>query len=779
MPAHRIPTALVLLSSIAACAAPASDAASLGQDSNASLAHPHAFEIGANEWTSELAPFEQFRIASGAPSNEPRLCHVYTYWDIVHHDPAGGDQTHPLQGLIQWMGQAEASCDEVLVTFQGPQQKGSEAPPSVAQFESSFVAFVHLADPGQALASWKGKLSYTPWNEPNNQANSGNGLQRPISPELAAAYYLALRSHCDPSAGCKVAAGDLATNGATANDIEWNCENDNVAGDTPGHCAAPSSVNASDRPPSYLDRYKNHIAGNATAFGLRSGFRPEYFAYHPWHDVNGYIESRSPCSSYADCTTRRLLTSLGGTWGGAEIWDTEVGVGLQTSPAPDRNTTQPCGAAFLVQLTSLSPRIKRLYYMRFAGGNGPLVDGSGLRPAGQVLASESLVYEGVRCADTGMLATYANPVIPMFSLAGSDTGTLEAHPSEGCPDPTGIRTSNGKFYIYCTSYTMPYSRYDGFPIFESDSLGGNSWKRAGSIIADSGPGRSSWPAWIKDSHGKRYGNFWAPDVHELPSGKFVATYAAPCGATQCIGMAWSDGPTGPWTHSNEPFISKSNNGAGPGNTYDPNLLVSSSGQLYLYWTVAGAGIHGAEVAAASSGELSFTSAPQRLMPSGSVGGEGPYMIQRGATFYLFYSTDPTGGIVYNYQVHVRQSSSPLGVFSGEDRIVLEHSAQADGGPVKGTAFVGTGGNSVIQSAADGTDFLVYHGIRVPDGNACPGVDPTDGHPVSRDAKTNPYCRTQGERQAMLDPITWKPDGSGAEWPTVRDGTPSSGAMMVP
>ena len=177
MPATRIPMTLVLLSSIAACAAPASeDVASLGEQSHASFAHPHAFDVGANEWTSELAPFEQFRVASGAPANEPRLCHVYTYWDIVHHDPAGGDQTHTLHGLVQWMAQAAPSCDEILVTFQGPQQKGAEAPPSVAQFESSFVAFARLTDPGQALASWKGTLSYTAWNEPNNKAGTGNGL---------------------------------------------------------------------------------------------------------------------------------------------------------------------------------------------------------------------------------------------------------------------------------------------------------------------------------------------------------------------------------------------------------------------------------------------------------------------------------------------------------------------------------------------------------------------------------------------------------------------------
>jgi hypothetical protein len=744
--------------------------------SDVSHARPHSFDVGMNEWTSEFGPFATFRAESGATG--PRLCHAYTFWDVAHRDPPSGDQTHTLHGLEGWFAMAASACDEVLVTFQGPQiQGGDEAPPSVAAFESAFVAFLHLTDPGQPLHAWAGRLSFTPWNEPNNAANSGNGLQENISPELAAQYYMAARRHCAPSAGCKVAAGDLATNGGTADDIEWNCADDNVSADAPQHCAAPSQFNTSGKAPSYLDRYKNEIAVHAAAFGLPAAFRPEYFAYHPWHDVNSYIESNATCDAYGDCVTRRLLQSLGGTWGGAEIWDTEIGVGLQTSPAPDEQTTQPCGASFLVQLTDLSPRITRVYYMRFAGGNGPLFDGGSLRPAGQVLAGGALTYPGARCHDTGLLATYTNPIIPMFRLTASDSSSPSALPSEGCPDPTGIKTSSGEYYVYCTSYTSPYSRYDGFPIFSAGSLAG-PWTRVGSIIEDSGPGRSSWPRWIHDSSGKRYGEFWAPDVHELPTGKFVATYAAPCGSVQCVGVAWSDHPAGPWTHAGTPLITTANNGAGWGTTYDPNLLVTSDGHLYLYWAVGGAGLYGAEVGAAPSGQLGFASAPVKLASWGAAGAEGPYVIERGSTYYLFYSNDPEGGILYDYQVHVLRSSSPLGGFDEEGPLVMHKSSVANGDSVSTKAFVATGGNSVIQDATDGVDFLVYHAIVVPEGKACPGVDPSSGGRVQRDAQ-NPYCRVQGERQAMLDPITWKPDGKGGEWPAVNDGTPSTWAVMVP
>jgi hypothetical protein len=358
----------------------------------------HAIDIGMNEWPSEFPAFEEFRRASG--SSEARLCHVYTYWNIAHEDSPTHDATHKRAGLIQLMHDAAAHCDEVLVTFQG-KQATPEAAPHETDFEHAFVAFQRMTDPGQPLASWRGKLSYTPWNEPNNQNPSGSGLTGPISPELAARYYLAIRKHCHPSNGCKVAAGDFATNGGTARDIELNCADDADPANSPTHCAHRSSVNPGNAPPSYLDRYKNFIARHATEFGLRPGLRPEYFAYHPWHEVNAYIESHEPCSTYADCTTRRLLHSLAGSWSGAEIWDTEIGVGLQTNPAPNESV-QACGAAFLVALTKLSPRIKRIYYMQFAGGNGPLFDGTALRPAGTVLAHRQTTYRGARCPATGM-----------------------------------------------------------------------------------------------------------------------------------------------------------------------------------------------------------------------------------------------------------------------------------------------------------------------------------------------------------------------------------------
>ena len=378
--------------------ADAADGASPDAAVDAPPVPPPRFFIGMAGQNSELVAYTTFRTALGTPASELRLCHTYTYWDIVDHDPAGATGVHTLVGLKSWLVQAQGACDEVMITFQGAQQATPTTAPSVAAFEQAFVAFLAVPE----MAAWQGRMSFTAWNEPNNPANSGNGLQNPVSPELAAQYYLALRRHCNPTSGCKLAAGDFATNGNFWNDLEWNCANDNDPANTTTRCAAPSSQNPTNAPPSYLDRYKNYIALHATDFGLPAGFRPEYMAYHPWHDVNTYIDSNGPCSTYGNCATRRLLTSLGGTWGGVEIWDNEVGVGLQNATPPDENTTQPCGAAFLVRLTELDPRITRVYYMHFGSSNGPLLDGSTLRPAGIVLGTRSPTYTGATCAATGL-----------------------------------------------------------------------------------------------------------------------------------------------------------------------------------------------------------------------------------------------------------------------------------------------------------------------------------------------------------------------------------------
>ena len=381
-----LPACIPLLVVAACGGSQGDDAQSLGEDVTATAA---AINIGFNGGPDQFDYFADFYGASTL-HGEPRLCHTYLVWNVADQAASVGDAQSPggsRAWFEYWLQKAQGHCDEALVSFQA-HAKG--APPSAGAFAKAFDAF--LAQPWATETGFTGRLAFTPWNEPDNPASSGNGLGQVIAPELAAEYYLAAEKACRAH-GCKVAAGDFASNGSFWNDFEWNCADDNVA---PHElCKTASSLNTQHRAASYLDRYKDTIANQATAYGLPKGFRPPYFAFHGWHDANEYLNAGNHCGSYDDCATRRLLQSLGGSWGGVEIWDTEVGVDQDAAPVSDAE--QACGAAFLLRLTALSPRVRRLYYTRLHGGTGELLAGHTPRAALEVLAGRRTSYPAGHC----------------------------------------------------------------------------------------------------------------------------------------------------------------------------------------------------------------------------------------------------------------------------------------------------------------------------------------------------------------------------------------------
>lgn len=379
-------------------------------------------------------------------------------------------------------------------------------------------------------------------------------------------------------------------------------------------------------------------------------------------------------------------------------------------------------------------------------------------------------------SEDALTGAYTNPVIPMYGRpAGVPHDVPKNVPfeaTEGCPDPQGLKTAGGDFFIYCTSYTFRYSRLNGFPVFKSKSktLSG-PWAPVGSIIPDVSDSRQAWPGWIRDANGNHAdGDFWGPDVHQLPNGKFAASYSAPCGQHRCVGIAWAKGPDGPWTHAASPFVGPSNNtDVNPGgDAYDPNLLVTTSGN-YFYWVVPGRGVYGMRVDYDGSGKLSRHGGGVFRIADRTKGqrGEGPYVIEHAGGFYEFYST---GSLLDGYFVGVRRGDQPDTPFTEEGPIVVH----------KNNHFVATGGNSIIQDAVHGKDVMVYHAIVVPPGGGCPHEDPAYGGQVEKTAD-NPHCRVQGERQAMIDAIVWKTGKDGFEWPELANGTgtPSVGKAHLP
>jgi hypothetical protein len=337
------------------------------------------------------------------------LCHRYLSWDIGTLAAGSGDPTDPTSraNFDDWLasidpatGQPTATpnpCQDVLVSFKYAGDTATRAPTDFHYLESGCKtcfgnAFQDFLD--QFTDTWASKgaghvFSFTAWNEPNNGAGAGDGWKdHPLSAITAGQYYLMARSRCGrhPSR-CKVAAGDMASNGTMIDDFQKNCAND-MAGTL---CAKAS----------WLDAYKHFIWAHANdpAFQLGSGFTPEYWAYHAWQEINDYNERGDDCTSDAKCATRAMLTSLQGAWGNGKIWDTEVGSGQDAALSDE---VQAKGAAYILYLSShLSDRIGRIYYQGVESGPWQLTcSPSGTtptfkdRPSFDVLAERKTSYTG-------------------------------------------------------------------------------------------------------------------------------------------------------------------------------------------------------------------------------------------------------------------------------------------------------------------------------------------------------------------------------------------------
>jgi hypothetical protein len=402
-----------MLSLVACGAAGGSDGAE--SESAAISSSPDTLNIGfggagifAADDPFQFAAIDHF-LARSSVRPGASICHRYLSWDIGTLPAGDGDPTDATSraNFEDWIDSIDPAtgkptattnpCQDVLISFKYAGDTATRAPTDFRYVESGCKtcfgnAFQDFLD--QFTTRWASKgaghvFSFTAWNEPNNGADPGDGWKdHPLSAITAGQYYLMARSLCgkDPSA-CKVAAGDLASNGSMIDDFQKNCDDD---------VATTLCSKAS-----WLDTYKHFIFEHATdpAFGLKSGFVPEYWAYHAWQEINDYNTSGDDCTSDAKCATKAMLTSLQGLWGNAPIWDTEVGSG-QSDALDDE--TQAKGAAYILYLSShLTDRIWRVYYQGVESGPWQVTCApSGTpptfkdRPSFTVLANRATSYTG-------------------------------------------------------------------------------------------------------------------------------------------------------------------------------------------------------------------------------------------------------------------------------------------------------------------------------------------------------------------------------------------------
>jgi len=153
------------------------------------------------------------------------------------------------------------------------------------------------------------------------------------------------------------------------------------------------------------------------------------------------------------------------------------------------------------------------------------------------------------------------------------------------------------------------------------------------------------------------GRFWAPEIHFL-KGKYWLTVNSgkvtpedPKGMkTHSVWLFVADQVTGPYELKSGPLTPQYNN--------DATLFEDDDGQTYLY--CSGGGLFQAKIDL-DAGKLvgrieKFLDKVQPGYPEWMVGGiEGPFVIKRDATYFMFFSTWTRG-----YEVALLKSKAPLG-----------------------------------------------------------------------------------------------------------------------
>jgi len=207
--------------------------------------------------------------------------------------------------------------------------------------------------------------------------------------------------------------------------------------------------------------------------------------------------------------------------------------------------------------------------------------GVSARASLMVLTLGSLALADGRSSSTSVVF-YENPPVVLVPGGGEQTS---------CADPTVIRGQAGDPYWYalCTSDSLSDEDVDGagvrrqhlVPTMRSSDL--VSWVYMGDAFA-------TRPSWVAPSAG-----LWAPEI-VFRNGRYYLYYVATdvvdavsgepgCSSDNAIGVATSASPLGPWVDSGAPVVAPRRGGGGCNFfwTYDPDVLVTSSGQSYLYY----------------------------------------------------------------------------------------------------------------------------------------------------------------------------------------------------
>ncbi|MCU1508363.1 MAG: hypothetical protein JWQ12_628 [Glaciihabitans sp.] len=343
----------------------------------------------------------------------------------------------------------------------------------------------------------------------------------------------------------------------------------------------------------------------------------------------------------------------------------------------------------------------------------------------------------------------SHPVAPAYKNP-LDLKLPDGTQAASCADPSVLRAhdpADNHWYLYCTSDALTANELDSsgnpvihnLPTFRSTDL--THW----SYVNDALPTR---PSWVPAS-----GNLWAPDVVYL-NGHYLMYFAASettlAGGGSAVGVATSDGPTGPWTVAADPVVEPAPGGQW---RFDPEVI-TADGQNYIYFGSYFGGVFARQLSA--DGVSSVASTEQRIAIDNRY--EGTYIVRHGGWWYFLGSaTNCCNGALTGYSVFAARSKSPMGPFLDRDGVSIL-AGRVGGTPVltqNGNRWVGAGHNTMLTDFA-GQDWMIYHAVD----------------------RTDPYyagTTTYTKRPALIDPVDWR-----GGWPVVRgDRGPSDKWMPGP
>lgn len=263
------------------------------------------------------------------------------------------------------------------------------------------------------------------------------------------------------------------------------------------------------------------------------------------------------------------------------------------------------------------------------------------------------------------------------------------------------------------SATEPINLYDWADpdlLFHGDSVymyaTNTLWSNVPYLVADPG-GVLQWkgdampvmPSWVSPVA------TWAPSVSKI-SNQFVLHYTARHTASgkQCIGVATSASPAGPFVDNNGgPLVCALNQGG----AIDASVI-EDNGVAYLLWKTDGnccglpTIIYSQELTADGT---AFAGNPIELIRNDRAWEhdvvEGPSMVENGGIWHLFYAAHRWD--TANYSTGYARCSTPVGPCVKEDIPLL-----ASGYPAAGP-LLGPGGMEVIDLPDSNQDLAVYHG----------------------------------------------------------------------